>query len=101
MGATSPLAQEEGKMKYAGSPHKTEVLALINSVEDRDVQNEMLEISSKYAQALAGMRLAKNYLEQIDDETGTDHSDTFALIYDAINNIKYSEIALLQMTAEI
>ena len=88
-------------MKTAGSPHKTEVLALINSVEDRDVQNEMLEISSKYAQALAGLRLAKNYLEQIDDETGTDHSDVFHLIYDAIHSTKHSEISLLQMTAEI
>ena len=73
-------------MKTAGSPHKTEVLAIINSVQDRDVQNEMLEISSKYAQALAGLRLAKNYLSEIDEETGTDHSDIFRMIYDAIHH---------------
>lgn len=88
-------------MKTAGSPHKTEVLAIINSVQDRDVQDEMLEISSKYAQALAGLRLAKNYLSEIDEETGTDHSDIFRMIYDAIHTTKHSEISLLQMTAEI
>lgn len=88
-------------MKTAANPHTREVLAIINSVEDRDLQNELLEISSKYGQVLAGLRIAKNHLIQIDEEMGTDHSDTFRLIYDAINIAKQSELTMLAQCSEI
>jgi len=77
--------------------HAREVVALINSVESKDIQNEMLEISSNYSQALAGLRLTKNFLTKIDDETGTDHEELFVQISDLLESIKHSEISMLEM----
>jgi hypothetical protein len=79
--------------------HAREVVAFINSVEDKDIQNEMLDISSNYSQALAGLRLAKNFLTKIDDETGTDHEELFVQITDLLESIKHSEISMLEIVA--
>lgn len=79
--------------------HAKEIVTLINSVEDKDIQNEMLEISSNYAQALAGLRLAKNFLTKIDDETGMDHEELCVQINDLLASIKHSEISMLEMIA--
>lgn len=84
-------------MKAVQKTHQAEVVALINSVDDQDVQNEMQAISYNYAQALAGLRLAKNYLAKIDDETGTDHTEIKVEIINLIESIKNSEISLLEM----
>lgn len=77
--------------------HQLEVADLIESVGDEDVRSEMQSISYNYAQALAGLRLAKNYLAKIDDETGTDHTEIKVEIINLIESIKNSEISLLEM----
>ena len=77
--------------------HAREIVTLVNSVEDKDIQNEMLEISSNYSQALAGLRLAKNFLAKIDDETGMDHAELCAQISELLEIIKHSEISMLEM----
>ena len=75
------------------------VIDLINSVEDRDMQEEMLEINKNYTQVIVGLRIARNYLTEIDETTGTDHSEMIANIIDLIGQAKNSEIDMLEFVS--
>jgi hypothetical protein len=77
--------------------HQLEVADLIESVGDVDVQSEMKSISYNYAQALAGLRLAKNFLTKVETETGMDHQELNDQIVDLYKQIKATEIGLLEM----
>jgi hypothetical protein len=77
--------------------HQLEVADLIESVGDVDVQSEMKSISYNYAQALAGLRLAKNFLTKVETETGMDHQELNDQIVDLYKQIKACEIGLLEM----
>jgi hypothetical protein len=77
--------------------HQLEVADLIESVGDVDVQSEMKNISYNYAQALAGLRLAKNFLTKVETETGMDHQELNDQIVDLYKQIKATEIGLLEM----
>jgi hypothetical protein len=77
--------------------HQLEVADLIESVGDEDVRSEMQSISYNYAQALAGLRLAKNFLTKVETETGMDHQELNDQIVDLYKQIKATEIGLLEM----
>ena len=77
--------------------HANLVCDLINSVDDRDVQDEMLGLNIKYLQILAGLKLAANHLVEIDEEIGVDHSAIMELIKEAIYATEQSEITLLKI----
>lgn len=76
-----------------------EVIDLINSVKDRDIQHEMIQINKNYTQVIVGLRIAKNYLTEIDETTGTDHNEMISNIIELIGQAKNSEIGLLEMSA--
>ena len=79
--------------------HNKEVVDLINSEQDRDIQEELLAIHKNYSQVLAGLRIATNYLSEIDETTGTDHSEMIDQIFALIKQTKVSEIGLLEMAS--
>ena len=79
--------------------HGKEVAAIINSVKDKEVQNEMMEASDYYAKAIHGLKLAKQSLEIIDEDNGLDHSEIINLVLEAISATQHSEISLLEMVA--
>ena len=75
------------------------VIDLINSVEDRDTQEEMLEINKNYTQVIVGLRIARNYLTEIDEVTGADHSEMITNIIDLIAQAKDAELYLLEFAS--
>jgi hypothetical protein len=79
--------------------HQIEVADLIESVGDAEVQLEMKQISTDYANAIAGLRLAKVYLAKIEEETGMEHSELQEQITDAIKQTKACQIGLLEMVS--
>ena len=79
--------------------HGKEVAAIINSVKDKEVQNEMLEASEYYAKAIHGLKLAKQSLEIIDEDNGLDHSEIINLVLEALAATQHNEISLLEMVA--
>jgi hypothetical protein len=79
--------------------HGKEVASIINSVKDKEVQNEMIEASNHYAKAIHGLRLAKQSLEIIDEDNGLDHSEIINLVLEVISATQHSEISLLDMVA--
>lgn len=79
--------------------HNKEVVDLINSEQDRDIQEELLAIHKNYSQVLGGLRIATNYLSEIDETTGTDHSEMIDQIFALIKETKLSEIGLLEMAS--
>jgi len=81
------------------STHQRLVVEMINAVEDRDVQEEMLAINKHYSQVLAGLRIAVNYLKEIDQDFGTDHSEMVAEISSLLKQSKASEMSLHEMAA--
>ena len=83
------------------STHQRLVIQMINAVQDRDIQQEMLEINKQYSQVLAGLRIAVNYLEEIDNNCGTDHSEMVSEIMSVIKQSKASEISLLEMASSM
>ena len=83
------------------STHQRLVIKMINAVQDRDIQQEMLEINNQYSQVLAGLRIAVNYLEEIDNNCGTDHSEMVSEIRSVIKQSKASEISLLEMASSM
>ena len=80
--------------------HSKTVIDLINKEQDREIQDEMITLHSKYKQALAGLRLAQEQLKMIDDDCGTDHSDILSEINSVIAFVKVSEIGLHEMVSE-
>ena len=87
--------------KQLTSTHQRLVLEMINAVEDRDIQEEMLDINKQYLQVLAGLRLAYTHLEDIDNNCGTEHSEVMGDILNLIRQAKASEISLLEMAASM
>lgn len=81
--------------------HNKKVVDLINSLDDRDSQEEMLAIHKNYSQVIGGFRIAKTYLIEIDETTGTDHSEMLSAISDLITQAKYCEMDLLEMCASL
>jgi len=79
--------------------HGKEVAAIINSVKDKELQNEMIETCNYYANAIRGLKLAKQSLEVIDEDNGLDHSEIINLVLEAISATQHSEISLLEMVA--
>jgi hypothetical protein len=45
------------------------------------------------------LKLAKQYLEVIDEDNGLDHSEIINLVLEAISATQHSEISLLEMVA--
>ena len=90
-------------MKATKQPtvHQRLVSDIINGVGDRDIQEEMLDINKQYLQVLAGLRLAYNNLEVIDNNCGTEHSEVMGDILNLIKQAKASEISLLEMASSI
>ena len=86
--------------KQLTSTHQRLVVEIINAVEDRDIQEEMRVINNQYRQVLAGLRLACTNLREIDETCGTEHSEMFTDIFSVIKQVKDSEIALLEMSAD-
>ena len=81
------------------STHQLLVNKIINEVEDRDIQEEMLIINRQYHQALAGLRLAVSQLREIDETTGTEHDEIINNVLDLIKQTTESEISLHEMSA--
>ena len=81
------------------STHQRLVIEMINAVEDRDVQEEMLAINKHYSQVLAGLRIAVNYLKEIDQDFGTDHSEMVSEISSLLKQSKASEMSLHEIAA--
>ncbi len=81
------------------STHQLLVNKIINEVQDRDIQEEMLIINKQYRQAIAGLRLAVGQLREIDETTGTEHDEIITNIVDLIKQTKESEINLHEMSA--
>lgn len=77
--------------------HQIEVADLIESIGDEEIQLEMKEISANYSQALAGLQMAKQYLGQIEEETGMEHLELQKQISDTIRHTKACHIGLLEM----
>ena len=77
--------------------HNAEVARMINAISDRDIQDEMLNINKSYLQVIAGLRLAKNYLEKLDDETGLDHSEFRIQIAEMLGAVRSTEIGVLEL----
>lgn len=84
-------------MNTVKSLHQRQVAELINSVEDKDIQSEMSDISYNFAQALAGLRLAKKYIGNIELETGLECAELISQINDLLQVVKHNEIGLLEM----
>jgi hypothetical protein len=82
------------------STHQRLVVEIINEVQDRDIQEEMLIINKQYSQVLAGLRIAVNYLKEIDDTCGTEHNEMISEIISTIKQVKASEIGLLEMSSD-
>ncbi len=81
------------------STHQLLVNKIINEVQDRDIQEEMLLINKQYRQAIAGLRIAVNQLQEIDEMSGTEHDEIITNILDLIKQTKESEISLHEMSA--
>ena len=81
------------------STHQLLVNKIINEVQDRDTQEEMLIINKQYRQAIAGLRLAVGQLREIDETRGTEHDEIITSIVDLIKQTKESEISLHEMSA--
>lgn len=81
------------------STHQLLVNKIINEVQDRDIQEEMLIINKQYRQAIAGLRLAVGQLRDIDETTGTEHGEIITEILNLIKQTKESEISLHEMSA--
>lgn len=77
--------------------HQLEVADLIESVGDAEVQCEMKQISKRYAQVLAALRLAKHHLAEIESETGMDHQELNEQLVNLYMHTKSCEIGLLEM----
>lgn len=82
------------------TPHQRVVLNIINEVHDSDIQKELRIINEQYRQAISGLRLAYAYLEQIDKTCGTEHNEIISEVKSVIEQIKASEISLLEMSAD-
>jgi hypothetical protein len=80
--------------------HNNLVVAIINSVQDKDAQNEMLEVSKMYAQVLAGLRIAKQFLAEIDETTGLEHREQIREINHVLCSVRDCEIDLLSIVAD-
>jgi hypothetical protein len=79
--------------------HQRLVLDIINGVGDRDIQEELRIINNQYRKATNGLRLAYACLQQIDETCGTEHNEIISEVKSAIEQVKDSEIALLEMSA--
>ena len=79
--------------------HQRLVSDIINGVDDRDIQEELRIINNQYRQAISGLRLAYACLQQIDETCGTEHNEIISEVKSAIEQVKDSEIALLEMSA--
>lgn len=88
-------------MKATKQPtaHQRLVSDIINGVGDRDIQEELRIINNQYRQAISGLRLAYACLQQIDETCGTEHGEIISEVKSAIEQVKDSEIALLEMSA--
>jgi len=81
------------------STHQRVVSGIINAVEDRDIQEELLIISKEYQKALSGLYLAVTHLMEIDETCGTEHDEITYKIFNLISQTKESQISLLEMAA--
>jgi len=81
------------------STHQRLVSEIINAVEDRDIQEELLIVSNEYRKALSGLSLAVTKLREIDETCGTEHDEIINELISVISQTKESQISLLEMTA--
>lgn len=81
------------------STHQLLVWKIINAIEDRDVQEQLLIVSNQYQKALSGLSLAVTKLREIDETCGTEHSEIIGELISVISQTKESQISLLDMTA--
>lgn len=79
--------------------HQRQVRDIINGVDDRDIQEELRVINNQYRQAISGLRLACASLQEIDETCGTEHGEMVSEVKSVIEQVKASEVNLLEMAA--